>query len=224
MISAVQISDIPFGWKNLETVALLDAGVYKHRDGTIRIPYRLADGTTFREKIISSERSWWSPGKGLIPFGVDRIAAPNQRDSRCVVLCEGESDALAVRGAIAEWHSDPVDVLALPGASTWKKEWAAHLRGYRRVYIVPDGDPAGQHMLSRVLEDVPSVRWVMMPPGEDARSVLQARDGVDMFCHRLSAADRHAAEWLAYRLGEHGGPDAWVIEMLKMHDAGMWSA
>src|SRR4051812_45526603 len=68
---------VPFGWKNLDTLVLFEAGCYAHSDGTIRVPYRLADGSTFREKIVGTTRSWWGPGNGLIPFGLERVADPN---------------------------------------------------------------------------------------------------------------------------------------------------
>ena len=42
------------------------------------------------------------------------------------------------------------------------------------VYVVGDGDEAGQRMAARVLADVPWARPIWMPENKDARNVLQS--------------------------------------------------
>lgn len=208
-------------WKQLDSLTLLEAGVTRREDGTVVVPYRRPDGTTVREKLFPPRgRSYWGPGLGIIPFGLEQLAESTaERDRRNVMVCEGESDALAVRGALAVWRGDPLDVIAVPGASTWRAEWATHTRGCLRLYAAADGDAAGRAMADRILGDVPGLRLVRMPEGEDARSVIHQR-GVDVFCQLLAGADLAACQALAFRLA--ATRDEWVDHMQAMYEQGVW--
>jgi hypothetical protein len=213
---------IPFGWKGSCTSTLLDAGVYLDLDGRVRVPYRLVDGSTFREKIFTARGSYWGPGNGIVPFGLEALAPREQRQGCSILIAEGESDALAIRGAICGWRCDRLDVLSIPGAGTWREAWEEHIRGYLRVYVVADGDAAGRAMVDRIRGAVPvGVRPLAMPPGEDSRSIIQSLGGVEWFADLLADADKLAAQTLAFRLATT--PEDWERHMVAMRDEGMWS-
>lgn len=189
-----------FGWKGLDTLTLLLAGVYQRSDGCVVVPYRLPGGAVFREKLFPpGGRSYWAPGQGLLPFGLEQLAQPGQRDRRLLWLAEGESDALALREHYASWRSYPVDVLGLPGAGTWRREWAQHVAGYQGVYVFPDGDSAGERMAAAITD---SVRWAVvayLPAGADVRGVVQ-RQGADELDQHIIDAERVALLYAAITL------------------------
>lgn len=68
-----------------------------------------------------------------------------------LVICEGESDAWAMVGAVPA----EVRVLALPsGASCWKKHWSSDLAHFQEIYICFDNDGAGKSATDKVLRAV----------------------------------------------------------------------
>lgn len=87
-----------------------------------------------------------------------------------VFLCEGELDAVAVETLLGR------PAVGLPGVQAWARH-----RHFPRVFvgldlILPiDGDDAGRALATAVARDLPEVRVVQLPDGEDANSVL-ARD------------------------------------------------
>jgi hypothetical protein len=168
-------STIAAGWKGLPAVQLVDAGVTRRQDGLVRVPYRLVDGSEHNAKLFAADgRTWWEQrGLGVVPFGLERIASRERRQRRLLWIAEGESDCLALRDRCASYAGYPVDVIALPGASTWRDEWRRHVEGYSGLLLFPDGDPAGDAMARSVQA---SLRWalhVRLPRGADVRAVLQ---------------------------------------------------
>lgn len=112
----------------------------------IRIPYYAADGTEAAVRVRTAlykgesgdNRFRWRKGSKLCPYGLWRLDAARQ--AGYIVLCEGESDAHT-----AWFHNVPA--LGLPGASTWKEEWAQHLDGIATIYVVIEPDNGGEAVL-----------------------------------------------------------------------------
>ena len=120
----------------------------------------------YRERFFAPNgRTWWGPGEGLVPFGLETI--PSDPDSWALMFAEGESDALALREAFAgttEAHElGRVCVLGLPGASSWRPEWSSIAATFDRVYVIGDGDEAGRKMIAKVNADVRWARPVRLP-------------------------------------------------------------
>lgn len=178
---------VAVGWKGLPTFVLFEADVTRDSDGLVRVPYRLPDGHLHNVRMFApSGRCWWEPrGLSLIPFGLDRQWREGMRRYRCLAITEGESDALALDAALG---AEGLDVLGVPGASTWKPEWAAHTRGYDAVYVIGDGDRAGRAFNWRVRHDLPGAMVVDLPDGDDVRGLLQ-RDGADPLVDAIEAAE-----------------------------------
>lgn len=183
-------------WKGLSPAVLDEAGV-SERDGLVRVPYRLPDGSVQLTRVFArSGRCWWEPsGRELIPFGVEMLPHSSLLARRTAVLvCEGESDTLAAREAFAFYADDIADAyvaIGLPGAGTWRRPWRAYLEPHPLVYLCPDGDEAGRRMARAVLADVPWARGVHLPEDEDVRNLLQ-RDGARALDPLLDAADAGA--------------------------------
>jgi hypothetical protein len=174
-VNAHHQDQVAVGWKGLSAAVLLEAGVTRGSDWTVRVPYRDATGATHNAKMFSpGGKTWWeTAGLAMLPFGLERVAQPEHRDKRLLWIAEGESDALALREHFAEWRRHPVDVLGLPGAGTWRREWQRHVNGYRAVFCFPDGDEAGRRMASAIAGSAPWVIRVFLSSGEDVRGVLQ---------------------------------------------------
>jgi DNA primase len=194
---------------------LLNAGVRWRGDGAVVVPYRRPDRTTFRCKVFpASGGSYWGPGEGLLPFGLEQLRQPPERDGRLLWIAEGESDCLALRENYAAWRDYPVDALGLPGAGTWRAEWARHLAGYRGVYVFPDGDQAGERMATAITA---SVRWAVvtyLPAGEDVRGLVQSRGPGELDRH-IVEAERVALLYAALVLNPTvARAKAWLAEVV----------
>jgi DNA primase len=192
-------------WKGLPSLILATAGITE-RDGLVHVPYRTRDGSEWNAKLFSpSGRSWWeTPGRDLVPLGLETLPAPSEAKRCAIILAEGESDCLALRYAYAEvvgGFVDAVHVLGLPGGGTWRRTWKRLVEPFGRVYAAGDGDAAGARMNAAVKRDVPWARSVWLPEGEDARSIL-LRHGWRAFDEYLTAADEHVRLVAAIRLAD----------------------
>ena len=121
------MSGVAVGWKGIGAVTLLAAGVTRDQLGRVHVPYRYADGLPAKSKVLHpGGRSWWAPiGVDQIPLGLEQLAHGRDRELRTLIIAEGESDTLAIRDALAVDHDgQPIDVIGLPGAGTWRADWA----------------------------------------------------------------------------------------------------
>lgn len=115
----------------------------------IRISYRGEDGSEdavrFRIGLEKSEegddRFRWRTGSKARLYGLWRLESIRKADY--VVLVEGESDAQTL------WYHR-IPALGIPGASTWRNEWAEHLEAIEKVYAVVEPDEAGEGLWERL--------------------------------------------------------------------------
>jgi hypothetical protein len=191
-------------WKGIERVPVLDEAGITFVRGLVRIPYFARGGREHNAKVFPLQRrrwcpsSWWErSGLPVIPFGLQLLPRTASAALRSVLLvAEGESDALALGSSYAEIVGHPfidsIHVLGLPGASSWQSDWGAFLEPFPFIYVIGDGDEAGQRMIASVKADVPWARPVRLPSGADARSIIQSRGcgALDPF---LGIADDDAA-------------------------------
>lgn len=122
--------------------SLLAAWGVADEPGGIVIPYRDAQGqaVALRRRLDGRDgrRFAWHKGARMIPYG---LWLPLNQGDGPLVLCEGESDAHAL------WHMG-VPALGIPGAATFKAEWAQHMLG-RDVYLHVEPGSGGQTFLER---------------------------------------------------------------------------
>lgn len=108
----------------------------------VRIPYRAVDGAEnavrFRIALEKTEegddRFRWRSGSKAGLYGLWRLESI--REAGYVVLVEGESDAQTL------WYHG-IPALGIPGASNWRPEFAKHLEGVERIYVVIEPDQGG---------------------------------------------------------------------------------
>ena len=108
-------------------------------DGEWLIPCRSEVGTVRDVRRYDGKRVMSTAGCKSQLWGADRLAA--SQEGALVLLCEGEWDGMAARWMLRDSGRDDV-VVAVPGATTFKPEWASLLRG-KRVVTVYDHDDAG---------------------------------------------------------------------------------
>jgi hypothetical protein len=181
------------GWKGIGPGVLAEAGLVARSDG-VAIPFRTEAGVVEYWKIVlSSGRAWYEPsGIELMPFGLETLAST--RGDTPVFLCEGESDALALR----EMLDADIRAVALPGAVSWRNSWARFFNAYPILYVVGDGDGSGRNMNVRVKRDLPWVRQVWLPAGEDVRSIVQRDVAEFERCVHEADIDARLSAALAY--------------------------
>lgn len=156
-------------WKGMDLFQLEHFGI-KVNDQGVWVPYYRRDNTLFRAKLFAHDgRSWWlgGKGKGQIPYGLEQLSA--RVKPKTLVLTEGESDTLALRLAWPE----TIVAIGIPGASSWKPEWAVIAEGFERVYLSFDADDAGEKLSEAVKVDLPDAKRLYLPRGSDTRAVLQ---------------------------------------------------
>lgn len=91
-----------------------------------------------------------------IGVGPDRIA-----------IAEGELDAVTASLA-------GIPCVALAGANVWKDYYRRIFEGFEAVYVLADGDDAGQKLMTTVCESLPNAVPAMMPPGLDVNDYVRA--------------------------------------------------
>ena len=115
----------------------------------VRIPYLREDGSEgavrFRVALEKSPegdgRFRWRKGSKPGLYGLWRFE--QAREAGYLFLVEGESDCHTLW-----YHGFPA--LGVPGASTWRNEWASKLDGIEKVYAVVEPDQGGETLWERL--------------------------------------------------------------------------
>ena len=125
-------------------------------------------------------------GDKLYLYGLWRLEQARKQD--WIILVEGESDCHVL------W-TQGFPTLGVPGASSFRPEWAtAHLGGFERVYVVHE-DEAGAGLVEKVAESLGDRLYVMsMPDGhKDPRALYL--DDKERFADGLRLAMEEAPAW-----------------------------
>lgn len=114
--------------------------------GIVTIPYYDTDGTCravkHRRNPKNKVRFSWDKGGTVIPYGA---WLDLNKDSRVLVLVEGESDAQSL------WlHKVPA--LGIPGATNYQAAWTERYIGDRDVYIHVEPDSGGQNFKQKTMK------------------------------------------------------------------------
>ncbi len=170
----------------LKTLGLRDAKYQGSQ--ALRIPYHSPDGseTAVRYRLALEKsgegdlRFKWRSGSKTSLYGLEHLE--EARKAGYMMLVEGESDAHTF------WHHG-IPALGIPGADTWKPQWADHLEGVERVYAVVEPDGGGEALKKKLsaTPDLPErLHLVRLGEYEDA-SGLHVADP-ERFEERFKAA------------------------------------
>ena len=111
----------------------------------VKIPYLDTEGSEvgvrFRISMYGPERFRWRRGDKPCLYGLWRLQGA--RDAGYAVIVEGESDCHTL------WCED-IPAVAVPGANSFRNEWADDLDGIDRVYAVVE-DEAGEGLWERLV-------------------------------------------------------------------------
>src|SRR5262249_47919606 len=151
----------------LRALGLSDAFIGQN---VVRIPYLDEGGDErairFRLSLNGAQRFKWKTGTTPCLYGLVRLA--EARAANEVVLVEGESDSQTL------WYNQ-FHALGLPGASSWRPEWATALDGIGRIYVLIEPDQGGLAVL----------KWLATVPFRDRVRLVHlagAKDVSGLYC------------------------------------------
>lgn len=117
------------------------------------------------------------------------------RGAGYILLVEGESDTRTL------WHYG-IPALGIPGAATWKADWAQYLDGLA-VYVWKEPDMGGETFVTKVGATLPDVRILEAPAGrKDVSECHVLGDDVPALLRRLMAKAKPYKELCATHLAK----------------------
>jgi len=138
--------------KNL-SLEFLSSGDVALEDGTcfvkalgrevsaVEIPYADQNGdqvaTRYRISLGGHDKFRWEKGSSTILYGLHKLE--EAYDAGYVLLVEGESDTHTA------WYRG-LPAIGVPGVDNWKGEWAEHLNGIPKIFVVVEPDEAGKKL------------------------------------------------------------------------------
>lgn len=159
----------------------------------LRIPYRDENGkeVTTRYRIAATgDKFRWNKGSKIMLYGLDRL----DRTRGYVHLVEGESDTQTL------WlFGEPA--LGVPGASTWKTEWAERLAGLT-VYLWQEPDQGGRKFIQSTSASLPNAKVIIAPPGrKDVSDCHLHGEDISTLMATLRASAQEIQAWRAEEVG-----------------------
>lgn len=167
-----------FGGEDLARAGLLrrtDEGAvrldrFAYPANRLGIPWRDRAGhiQTIQRRLIAdrpgASKKYVFPAarRPAFPFGVEQLAGAAATTR--IAFVEGALDALAVR-LLARRDGLDLVALGLPGAQSWRAEWAELARGHEAILAL-DADRAGEEPLEKIARDLRAAgataidRWV----------------------------------------------------------------
>lgn len=99
-----------------------------------------------------------------------------------ICIAEGEIDALTL-------NICGIPALGVSGSGKWEPHWTEIFDDFQYVYVMIDGDDAGEKFGQRVVKVIPHAVRIRMPPGEDVNS-MYVQNGTLYLHERLSGGMR----------------------------------
>ena len=81
-----------------------------------------------------------------------------------ICITEGEIDALTM-------NICGIPAIGVPGATKWMEHWTEVFDDFAYVYVMQDGDRAGEDFVNLVRENISHAVAIQMPDGEDVNSM-----------------------------------------------------
>lgn len=122
----------------------------------VSIRFRRVDDGKPKYQSVAGDQPWLFNTLALVHHSPD------------VAITEGEIDAITAQAC-------GIPTVGVPGAQMWKRYMRELFLGYRRVWVLADGDEPGLQFADRVAESLPNAHILPMPDGEDVNSVVTTR-------------------------------------------------
>jgi hypothetical protein len=137
--------NLPLGFLTSDDVALEDGSCYVRALGrevpAVEIPYANQNGeqvaTRYRISLGGDDRFRWERGSSTILYGLHKLEEAH--DAGYVLLVEGESDTHTA------WYRG-LPAIGVPGVDNWKDDWAEHLNGISKIFVMVEPDKAGKKL------------------------------------------------------------------------------
>ena len=95
-------------WKGISWLVLDEAGVSCDATASFTSRTKHERNRSPRAPVRRKWTTWWSPGDGLIPLGLELLPPPDRATSCGLILAEGDSDTFAA-GGVRSHHRDALD-------------------------------------------------------------------------------------------------------------------
>jgi hypothetical protein len=137
--------NLPLGFLTSDDVALEDGTCYVKALGrevaAVEIPYADQNGeqvaTRYRISSGGDDKFRWQKGSKTTLYGLHKLEEAHE--AGYVLLVEGESDTLT------SWYRG-LPAVGVPGVDNWRDEWAEHLNGISKIFVVVEPDEAGKKL------------------------------------------------------------------------------
>jgi putative DNA primase/helicase len=137
--------NIPLEFLTSDDVALEDGTCYVRALGrevpAVEIPYADQNGeqvaTRYRISLGGDDKFRWEKGSSTILYGLHRLEEAH--DAGYVLLVEGESYSHTA------WYIG-LPAVGVPGVDNWRDEWALHLDGISKIFVMVEPDEAGKKL------------------------------------------------------------------------------
>jgi hypothetical protein len=137
--------NLPLWFLTSDDVVLEDGTCYVRALGrevpAIEIPYADQNGeqvaTRYRISLGGDDRFRWERGSSTILYGLHKLEEAH--DAGYVLLVEGESDTHTA------WYRG-LPAIGVPGVDNWKDDWAEHLNGISKIFVMVEPDKAGKKL------------------------------------------------------------------------------
>jgi len=137
--------NLPLKFLTSDDVALEDGTCYVRALGrevpAVEIPYADQSGeqvaTRYRISSGGDDKFRWERGSSTILYGLHKLEEAH--DAGYILLVEGESDTHTA------WYRG-FPAIGVPGVDNWKGEWAEHLNGIPKIFVVVEPDEAGKKL------------------------------------------------------------------------------
>jgi hypothetical protein len=137
--------NLPLEFLTSDDVALEDGTCYVKEVGkevpAVEIPYADQNGkqvaTRYRISPGGDDKFRWEKGSTTTLYGLHKLEEAQK--AGYVLLVEGESDCHTA------WYRG-LPAVGVPGADNWRDEWAEHLNGISKIFVVVEPDEAGKKL------------------------------------------------------------------------------
>jgi hypothetical protein len=154
--------------KNLPIEFLRSLGWYDTTyKGKPAVAVSWPSGIHYRVNLVGETKYKWRSGDHVSILGIERLEEVRRRG--WALFVEGETDYAA--GLLLG-----LPVMALPGASTFKKEWALQFQGCQ-IYVWKESDRGGETLVRKLADAFYGVQVIEAPPGVKDLCELQDQSG-----------------------------------------------
>jgi putative DNA primase/helicase len=137
--------NLPLEFLTSDEVALEDGSCYVKEVGkeipAVEIPYADRDGellaNRYRIAVGGDDKFRWEKGSKTTLYGLHKLEEAHE--AGYVLLLEGESDCHTA------WYRG-LPAFGVPGVDNWREEWAEHLNGIPKIFVVVEPDEAGKKL------------------------------------------------------------------------------